>query len=99
MSGYSQERDVDNSFLSSEVFNNNPLFDNFWRNNPLDSDSLIDPRRAGFRPYVQYSVVSNNEAFMPSCAVYQTECSVIKPVNRCYTENPQEWIADLFRGR
>lgn len=99
MSGYSQEKDVNTPFLSSTIFNNYPLFDNFWRNDPLNSDSLIDPRRAGFRPYVQYPVISNNEPFMPSCAVYQTECSVIKPVNKCYTEDPQEWIAEIFRGR
>lgn len=96
---YLREQDVDHSYYTGEVLNNYPLFDNMWRNEPLNSDTLIDPRRAGFRPYVQYPIISGNKPFLPSCAVYQTSCDIIKPVNKCYQSSPQEWMADMFRGR
>lgn len=99
MSSYSMPHDVNHSFYAGQIMNNNPRFPNFWRNDPLNSDTLVDPRRAGFRPYLQYGVVSKWPPFDPTIAVYQLECDLILPINKVYSNNPQQWIEELFLGR
>jgi len=100
MTNYLREPDVDTPFLSSQVISNSaPIYPDFWRGQPLDDQPLIDPRKAGFRPYVQYPVMSVNRPFQPYCAVSQRSCDIILPVNKCYNEAPQEWLATIFEGR
>jgi hypothetical protein len=100
MANYITEKDVDHPYWSSTVLSNvAPIYPDMWRAQPLDNQPLIDPRRSGFRPYVQYQVASWNPDYMPYCAVFQQPCDEILPVNRCYREDPQAWIADIFRGR
>lgn len=86
---YNTYRDVDHPFWSStEVNNISPIFPNFWRSDPTSTDSLIDPRRSGYRPYRVYEVVSRNNKWIDSsCPVFQDSCDIIKPVNKCYLRN------------
>lgn len=100
MTNYLREPDVDEPFWSSKIISNDaPIFPDFWRGQPLDNQPLIDPRRSGFRPYVQYPVVSLNNPFQPHCAVNQRSCDIILPVNKCYNKAPQEWLATIFENR
>jgi len=101
MSGYNTYSDTDHSFLESQNRSAmTPLYPDFWRNDPLNPDTLIDPKRAGYRPIFQYVAVTKQNPFIDSsCPVFQNECDLILPVNKCYIRNPQEWLADIFRGR
>lgn len=90
MAGYNTYRDIDYPYLTSSILNNDPVYPNFWRNNPLSSASTIDPRRSGFRPYAQYGVVTKQRPWIDSpCPVWQNSCDLITPSNKCYIRDHQ----------
>ena len=89
MATYDRMVDINHTYLQSTRKNLDPLFPDQWRADPLSSDSLIDPRRAGFRPYPMYRVVTRIEPFAPSGEVYQGACDCILPVNKYYLRNHQ----------
>jgi len=85
-------------YLESEVRSQYP-FTNMWRNEPLSTQSWIDPRKAGFRPYLQYEAITAVQPFNNNNAFYQGCCDAIYPVNKDYLENKDSWVSDLFFNR
>lgn len=79
---------LNGSYEEATRKNMTPLYPDFWRNDPLSEYTLIDPRRAGFKPYPTYTVVATHEKWIDSdCAVFQHSCDIILPVNKCYVKN------------
>ena len=87
---YNTYRDTNHSYYDIKYMNNNPIYPKFWRNDPLRAESLIDPRRDGYRPYFQYKIATKQDYWVDSdCMVVQFPCDMIEPVNRCYVKNHQ----------
>lgn len=75
------------NFLTWNQVPNYP-FHNYFRNNPLNPTTTIDPRRGGYRPYGSGVKVSDVTNLDNPCEVYTLSCDIILPVNKCYAENP-----------
>jgi hypothetical protein len=72
------------SFLESHIKNDTPIYHNQWRNDPLNSKSIIDPRRCGYKPYHEYQVVTEQKPFNIKDAVFQGSCDLTLPVSKYY---------------
>ena len=65
----------------------------FWENNPLSNKSWINPREAGFNPYKEVTKIQTIPAWIDSdCPVFQTACSLILPINKCYLQHHEPII-------
>ena len=80
---------VDKPYNISNHYTKTPLY-SFWKNNPLSSETYIDPRRSGYNPYPVYKSVNKINQFIEDDGlVFQMPCSVILPCNKQYTANQQ----------
>lgn len=84
---YGAYRDINHPFLQSNLVAGFPFHDK-WRNKPLSQQTLINPNRAGYRPYSHVMHVSTVTPFGNPCSVYQTSCDLTLPANKCYAKNP-----------
>lgn len=60
---------------------------NFFQNNPLNKETTIDARRAGYNPYGVGVRVSEIENIHNDGSVYTVACDIIFPVNKNYVKN------------
>lgn len=79
---------ISKPFNESSIVSQFPIPE-FWRNNPLNPDTTIFPRQAGFRPYQEIVREKTVEPYIDNCNVYQKPCDQILPSNTCYLKNRQ----------
>lgn len=96
---YDRLLDSMNTFENIKIVGPQPNLYKFWKNNPLDHNTIIDGRKDGFRPYEQTILVKEPQNDLYTCAIYQTPCSTMLPVNKCYMKDPNEWLSDIFMNR
>ena len=75
-------------YAVSNIVNPYPFY-NFWSNNPLSANSIIDPRRAGYHPYRKFVNVTEPEFAELKGQVYENACSTILPVYSEYVLTKQ----------
>lgn len=87
------------SYKTIKIQEPRPSMYPFWNNEPLSSETYIDPRLAGYKPYDQKISIKTVYPDTYDCAVYQPPCSTVYPVNKCYIKNPDDWIRTIFLSR
>lgn len=89
MAEFLKYSDINAPYLNAKYVSPNILY-NFWQNNPLMPETLINARTAGYKPYQQIRTVNKINNFIDSdCPYFQGPCDEIKPVNKCYLKDRQ----------
>ncbi len=83
MTSYSTYKDINNSFIQSTIRDTFP-YKNHWQGDPLSSLNLVESRRSGYRPYLNYTIYSKEFEFNNEDIYYQNPCDQILPVNKFY---------------